>query len=88
MNDGVKQEVSQPTEQVESLTLTDKLQVELAKTQRQLALANAKAALSEQEKVELQYKMLVQNLFNRYGLGPQDSISEDGTIMRGSVTEK
>lgn len=61
----------------------DRLNVELIKTQRQLAVANAKTALAEQEKIELQYRIMVTNLFNKYGLGPQDRIDEEGNIVRG-----
>lgn len=63
----------------------DKLQLELAKSNRKTALANAQKALAENEVAELKYKYLVLQIYMRYGLTEADAISETGDIIKGGA---
>lgn len=70
---------------VERLSDEDMLAVERSNNKRQLALATAKAAASDAELAEAQYKSLVLQLFLKYGLSAEDLINADGTVKRSSV---
>lgn len=63
----------------------DKLALDLARSQRQTALAEAKAALAQNEKAELAYKYVVLQLYMKYGLTEADAISENGEIIKGGA---
>lgn len=65
----------------------DKLQLDLAKSNRKTALANAQKALAENEVAELNYKYLVLQIYMRYGLTEADAISEDGQIVKGGALQ-
>lgn len=71
----------------EKLSDIDRLALELSKSQRQTALAEAKAALANNEKSELAYKYVVLQLYMKYGLTERDAISENGEILRGGATQ-
>lgn len=58
----------------------DKAALELANANRQVALANAKKCLVENELAEVKYKNLVLQLYLKYQLSSSDLISEDGEI--------
>jgi len=65
----------------------DKLSLDLARTKRQTALAEAKTALANNEKAELEYKYLVLQVYMKYGLTADDAISEAGDIVRGGAKQ-
>jgi len=66
----------------EKLAEEDRMAIEAAKNQIRLAVSNAKLALAEQEKADLSYKLVVMQVFMKYGLSSKDSVSEDGSIVR------
>jgi hypothetical protein len=69
------------------LSEVDRLTLELAKSRKQIALAEAKAALANNENAELSYKYVVLQLYMKYGLTELDAINENGTIIKnGAVT--
>lgn len=76
-----------PVEQlpVEQLKDTDKMALELAKSKRLLALAQAEKALAQNETADLSYKYVVLQLYMKYGLTEDDAISEKGEILRGGA---
>jgi len=63
----------------------DRLSLDLARTKRQTALAEAKTALANNENAELTYKYLVLQLYMKYGLTHEDAISESGDIILGGA---
>ena len=69
----------------EKLSEVDKLTLDLAKTKRQTALAEAKTALANNENAELTFKYLVLQLYMKYSLTSDDAISETGDIVRGGA---
>lgn len=72
---------------VQNLKLSDldKLQLDLAKSNRKTALANAQKALAENEVAELNFKYLVLQLYMKYGLTDADAIGEDGSIVKNGA---
>jgi len=67
----------------------DRLVLELAKSQRQVSLADAKTALANNEKSELQYKYVVLQIYMKYNLTENDSITESGDInYGGAITQQ
>ena len=66
----------------------DRMALELAKSQRQTALAEAKTALAQNEKAELSYKYVVLQLYMKYGLTERDAISENGEILLGKAVQQ
>ena len=70
---------------VEKLSEVDKLSLDLARTKRQTALAEAKTALANNENSELQYKYLILQIYMKYGLTADDALSETGDIIRGGA---
>ena len=72
----------------EILSEVDKLNLDLARTKRQTALAEAKTALANNEKSELEYKYLVLQIYMKYGLTHADAISESGEIVRGGALQQ
>lgn len=76
---------SVPTEKISE---EDRLNLELAKSNRKVALANAEKALAQNEASELNYRYVVLQLFMKYGLNPTaDLLREDGTVLRGGLLE-
>lgn len=67
------------------LAEVDRLALDLAKSQRQIALAEAKTALAQNEKAELAYKYVVLQLYMKYGLSEADAINENGEILKGGA---
>lgn len=80
--------VPPPTVVSERLSEVDVLGLDLAKSKRQVALAEAKTALANNENAELNYKYFVLQLYMRYGLTAADAISEAGDIIRGGAVQK
>lgn len=85
----VEPEVEQGKAQAlpERLLETDRLALELAKSKRQTALAEAKTALANNENAELSYKYVVLQLYMKYGLSERDAVSEAGEILRGGAVQ-
>lgn len=69
------------------LSDVDRLALELAKSKRQTALAEAKTALANNENAELSYKYVVLQLYMKYGLSERDAVGEDGTIHIGGAIQ-
>jgi hypothetical protein len=63
----------------------DRMALELARQQRLTALADARAAIAQNEKAELSYKYVVLQLYMKYGLTDADAISEQGDIVKGGA---
>jgi hypothetical protein len=74
-----------PAPAPERMSEVDKLNLDLIRTKRQTALAEAKTALANNEKAELEYKYLVLQIYMKYGLTADDAISETGEIVRGGA---
>jgi hypothetical protein len=72
----------------EKLAETDRLGLDLARTKRQTALAEAKTALANNENAELQYKYLILQIYMKYGLTADDALSETGDIIRGGAVQQ
>jgi hypothetical protein len=79
--------VPPPPPAQERLSEVDRMALELAKSQRQTALAEAKTALANNEKSELAYKYVVLQLYMKYGLTDRDAISEAGEIIRDGAIQ-
>lgn len=73
--------LTEETSRPSKLSEVDKMALELAKSQRQVALAEAKTALASNEKADLQYKYVILQLYMKYGLSEKDALNEDGTIL-------
>ena len=69
----------------EKMAEEDRLSLELAKSRRETALAQAKEALAKNENAELAYKYVVLQIYMKYGLTAADAISETGDIVRGGA---
>lgn len=69
----------------EKLSETDRMTLELAKTNKQLALAQAEKALAQNETAELAYKYVVLQLYMKYRLSEADAITESGDIIRNGA---
>lgn len=63
----------------------DRMALELARQQRLTALADAKAAIAQNEKAELSYKYVVLQIYMKYGLTDADAISETGDIVKNGA---
>ena len=72
----------------ERLAEVDRMALELAKSKRQTALAEAKTALANNDNAELSYKYIVLQLYMKYGLTEADAISEAGEIIRGGALQQ
>ena len=63
-------------------------QMELAKSNKKLALVTAEKALAQHESAEVSYKYVVLQLFMKYGLSPSvDLLNEDGSFIRGGLVK-
>jgi regulator of replication initiation timing len=71
-----------------SLQEADKLALELAKMNKRLAAVNAEKALAQNETADLHYKYVVLQIYMKYGLTPNDSIDENGNILRGITSNE
>lgn len=69
---------------MEKVSEEDHLIMELAKSNRKLALANAEKALAQNEAAEANHRYIILQIYMKYGLNPStDVLNEDGTIQRG-----
>lgn len=79
--------VPPPPAPQERLAEVDRMALELAKSQKLTALAEAKTALANNEKAELAYKYVVLQLYMKYGLSDRDAVKETGEIIRGGAVQ-
>jgi hypothetical protein len=70
------------------LSDVDRMALELAKSKRQTALAEAKTALANNDNAELSYKYVVLQLYMKYGLTERDALGENGDIIIGGAVPK
>lgn len=82
------QEATTPTVTKPRLSEVDRLSLELAKSNRRLALANAEKALAQNETAEVSYKYVVLQLYMKYGLSEADAINEQGEILKGGAVSQ
>lgn len=74
---------------LERISEEDRLTLELAKSNRKVALANAEKALAQNESSEVNYRYVVLQIFMKYGMNPNaDLLKEDGTVLRGGLLEQ
>ena len=66
----------------------DRMALELAKSNKKTALANAEKALAQNETAYLAYKYVVLQLYMKYGLTEVDAITESGEIIKGGAAAK
>jgi hypothetical protein len=79
--------MSEEVDQIQTISEVDRLALELAKSKRETALAEAKTALANNEKAELAYRYVVLQIYMKYGLSEKDALNESGEIIRnGAVT--
>lgn len=71
----------------EKMQEQDRMALELAKSRRETALAQAKESLAKNETADLAYKYVVLQLYMKYGLNANDAISENGDIVRGGAVQ-
>lgn len=74
----------QPTERLSDV---DRMALDLAKSNKKLAVAQAEKALAQNETAEVSYKYVVLQLYMKYGLTAEDAITEAGDIIRGGAIE-
>lgn len=70
---------------IERLTDQDKSLLDIIKSKRELALANAKTALAQSEVAELTHNNIILQLAMKYNLVDGDQINDDGSIKRKSA---
>ena len=63
----------------------DRLALELAKSRRETALAQAKEAVAKNDTADLAYKYVVLQIYMKYGLNQNDALTESGDIVRGGA---
>ncbi len=88
MSDTKDTVVVEPTPTPEKMANSDVLALELAKAKKQVAVAEAKTALANNENAELHYKYVVLQLYMKYGLTEADAITETGEIHRGGALKQ
>jgi oligoendopeptidase F len=74
--------------EVDRLSEVDRMTLELAKSRRHVALAQAEKALAQNETAELAYKYTVIQLYMKYGLTEADAIDDNGKFLRGGAVQK
>jgi hypothetical protein len=76
------------TSSAPSIQEADRLALELAKMNKRLAAVNAEKALAQNETADIHYKYVVLQVYMKYNLTPNDSIDDDGNILRGVVNNE
>lgn len=66
----------------------DRMALELAKSRRQTALAEAKTALAQNETAEMAYKYVVLQIYMKYGLTEADALNENGEIIKNGAVNQ
>ena len=69
----------------ERIAEVDRMALELAKSKREVALAEAKTALANNEKADLAYRYVVLQIYLKYGMNDKDALTEAGEIVRGGA---
>lgn len=77
-----KEELQQIPEKISEV---DRMALELSKSNKKVALAQAEKAVAQNETAELAYKYIVLQLYMKYKLTEQDAINENGDILRGGA---
>ena len=83
-----KNTVAEPTAvpvPAERIVEVDRMALELAKSKRETALAEAKTALANNEKADLAYRYVVLQIYLKYGMNERDALNENGEIVRGGA---
>lgn len=70
-----------------SISDSDRLLIELAKSKKLLAVAEAKAALANSTNADIEYKYLVLKIYMKYNLTADDALNEDGTIILNHLNQ-
>jgi hypothetical protein len=78
-------QVNQPNQSTK-IQDTDRAILEVAKNNKRLALANAEKAIAQHETADINYKYVVLQLYMKYGLTAEDSIDENGNIIKGGAS--
>jgi hypothetical protein len=81
------EEVKTVAPMVDQLQDVDRMALELAKSKRMVALAQAEKALAQNETADVSYKYVVLQLYMKYGLTEADAIDESGKILRGGAQQ-
>ena len=79
---------AQPLATAPKLLDADKMALDMAKEKNKTALAEAKAAVANSEKADLTFKYIVLQLYYKYSLSQNDSISENGDIIIGGAVQQ
>lgn len=66
---------------VNQLSDLDKMHINLSNMNRKLVAANAEKALLQNENAELSHKLLMAELYLKYGRSPSDKINENGDFI-------
>lgn len=82
------QTVSENNKDNEKISEADRMALELAKSNKKLAVAQAEKALAQNETAEVSYKYVVLQLYMKYGLSAEDAITEAGEIIRGGAANR
>lgn len=69
----------------EKLQEQDRMMLELAKSRKGTAEAQAKEAVAKAETADLAYRYLVLQIFTKYGMNAADALTEGGDIIRGGA---
>jgi hypothetical protein len=80
-----QEDVPQVAQVITQIQDVDKMALELAKSRRHVALAQAEKALAQNETAEIAYKYVVLQLYMKYGLSETDAIDDNGKILRGGA---
>lgn len=69
----------------EKIQDADRVNLNFAQMNKKIALLNAEKAIAQHENTELNYRYLVLQLYVKYGLTQEDTIDENGNIIRGGA---
>lgn len=63
----------------------DKSNIDVARLKKLLYTAEARAAILQNEKIDIEYKYLILQMYMKYGLTNDDAISENGDIVKNAL---
>lgn len=69
------------------LSESDRLSLELAKAKKAIAAAEARTALANSENADLTYRLVIMQIYLKYGLGQNDALTENGEIIKNGAKE-
>lgn len=69
----------------ERLSDLDRMSLEIAKSAKKLAVAQAEKALAQNETADISYKYVVLQIYMKYKLSEADAITESGDIIRNGA---